>query len=97
MSIRKYGVVLFALFALAACHKGKGEHQIEVRYICVPLIEYSPEFQEALDREVASIDAPYLFQILNDNGITREGIRKCIADRKKAEEQARRSKKGKKK
>lgn len=89
-SLKKAVFVLLGLTFLAGC---KPERQIEVRYICVPLIEYSPEFQAALDREVASIDAPYLFQILNDNGITREGIRKCIADRKKAEEAARKGKK----
>jgi Tfp pilus assembly protein PilP len=92
--MRRLCLLIAACLALTACKK---ERQIEVRYICPAIIEYSKEFQAALDREVAQLDAPYLFQILNDFGITRQALRKCRVDQKKAEEQARRSKKGKKK
>jgi lipoprotein NlpI len=67
-----------AVLALSGCVK---KSQVVVKYVCPAVLEYSPDFQAALDREVASIDAPYLFQILNDYGVTRDGIRKCIQKR----------------
>lgn len=69
--------LLLALGAsLAACKPG-------VRIACPPLLNYSSDFLMALDREVASLDAPYLFQIMNDYNVTRQAIRKCIKRRGK--------------
>jgi hypothetical protein len=69
--------VLMALGALLAACK----HSEKV--VCPPLLTYSTDFLMALDREVASLDAPYLFQIMNDYGVKRDAIRKCIKARGK--------------
>ncbi len=51
--------------------------------VCPQLIPYSKDFQAALDREIAQLDAPYLFQMLNDYGVTRDAIRACLKRQKK--------------
>jgi hypothetical protein len=68
--------VLAALLLLSGCKKGDA-------IVCVPLVPYSADFQKAVDREIAQIEAPYLFQMLNDYGVTRDAIRKCIKRRNK--------------
>jgi hypothetical protein len=75
---KKIAILLVTGLALMSC---KPDTQTVVKYVCVPLIPYSKDFQAALDREVAQLEAPYLFQILNDYGITRDAIRKCINKR----------------
>jgi hypothetical protein len=69
--------LLLALGAsLTACKQS-------VAITCPPLIRYSSDFLKAVDREIAQMDAPYLFQLANDYGVTRDAIRRCIKARGK--------------
>jgi hypothetical protein len=62
--------------SLAACNQ-------KAIVACPSLVPYSADFQKALSREIAQLDAPYLFQVLNDYGVTRDAIRACLKRRAK--------------
>jgi Tfp pilus assembly protein PilP len=67
---------LCLLLALAGCKQQQA-------IVCPSLVPYSSDFQKALDREIAALEAPYTFQMLNDYGVTRDAIRKCLKRRNK--------------
>jgi Tfp pilus assembly protein PilP len=67
---------LCLLLALAGCKQQQA-------IVCPSLVPYSSDFLKAVDHEIATMDAPYLFQMLNDYSVTRDAIRKCLKRRNK--------------
>lgn len=80
MASSRFAALALAALLLVGCNDGK-KVKVQVKYVCPVLLDYSKDFQAALDREIASLEAPYLFQILNDYGVTRDAIRSCIKKR----------------
>lgn len=67
--------LLLALgLALAGCKQQQA-------IVCPSLIPYSSDFLKAVDHEIATMEAPYLFSMLNDYSVTRDAIRKCLKHR----------------
>jgi hypothetical protein len=62
---------------LAGCPRGAA-------ITCPPLVQYDKKTQAEALKELMQINAPTLERMLNDYGLTRDAIRKCLTHRSRS-------------
>jgi len=78
MGRSRIAAVICLAVLLGGCPKGAG-------ITCPTLRQYSPEFMSRVSEQIEMIEAkaPDVVEMLNDYGVERDAIRKCLALQKK--------------